>query len=304
MPSLVAELQADALNSGVSTTDLLRKCLVVASKLGVSELAEWARRELDGYGGTAVPDYQIVHGDPQVFNPYRGYQPLHFGDLKHAEIFSQMNFNQPIGELEYDLHQAERARSGGFQIGYSKEAENMLMNAIRFQLRPSLHVSNSQFRRILDAVRKIVLDWSLRLEADGILGEGMTFSGEEKARAREKSVTYHVRNYIHGTFDRSQIQVEAVSSTQQMKASRFDPAELTVLVAALKEALPRLSLPVAQSREFTADVATLESQAQSPNPKAGIVHEALLSVRAILENAGGTLLAAGLLQQIGRLFGA
>lgn len=70
MPSLVAELQANALNHGVSITDLLHKCLVVATKLGVSELADWARRELDGYGESPVPEYRIVYGDPQVFNPY------------------------------------------------------------------------------------------------------------------------------------------------------------------------------------------------------------------------------------------
>lgn len=304
MPSLVAELQADALKSSVSITDLLHKCLVVASKLGVSELAEWARKELDGYGENTVPEYRIVHGDPQVFNPYRGYQPLLFGDSKRAEVFSRMQFNQPIGELEHELRQAERTRSGGFQIGYSKEVENMLMKGIKFQLRPSLRVSSSQFRQILNAIRKIVLEWSLRLEADGILGEGLTFSGEEKARAKEKAATYHIKNYIHGTFDRSQVQIDAVSSTQQMKTSSFDHEELTALVAALKEALPNLSLPVAQAREFAADVTTLESQVQSPNLKAGIVCEALLSLRAVLENAGGSLLAAGLLQQIGRLFGA
>jgi hypothetical protein len=304
MPSLVAELQADALNSKFALTDLLQKCLVVATKLGVSELADWARRELDGYGENPVPEYRIVYGDPQVFNPYHGYQPLHFGDPKHAEAFSSMQFNQPIGELEYDLRRAEKAGSGSFQIGYSQQAENMLMQAIKFRLRPSLHVSSSRFRRILDAVRKIVLEWSLKLESDGILGDGMTFSGEEQARAKEKSVTYHIKNYIHGTFDHSLVQVEAISSTQQVQTPEFDLAQITALIAALREALPRLALAETPSQELAADLQTLESQAQSPNPKRGIVHEALLSVRAVLENAGGSLLAAGLLQQIGRLFGS
>jgi hypothetical protein len=303
MPSLVAELQVDALNSKVAITDLLQKCLVIATKLGVSELADWARRELDGYGENKVPEYRLVYGDPQVFNPVRGYQPLHFGDPKHSEAFSRMHFNQPIGELEYDLRQAEKSGSEGFQFAYSNEAENMLMNAIRFRLRPSLNVGASQFRRLLDAVRKIVLEWSLKLEADGILGDGMTFSGEEKARAKEKSVTYHIKNYIHGKFDHSQVQVEAVSSTQQQNTHHFDPAQLTAVVAALREALPKLALAEKQAEELAADLQTLESQAQSPNPKPGIIREVLLSMRAVLENAGGGLLASGLLQQIGRLFG-
>jgi hypothetical protein len=303
MPSLVAELQADALNSEVAVTDLIRKCLVVATKLGVSQLAVWSRQELDGYGDSAVPKYRIVHGDPQVFNPYQGYQPLYFGDPKAAEHVSYMHFNQPIGELEYGLGQAEKSGSDSFQVMYSAKNEEILMKAIRFRLRPSLHVSAAQFRRILDAARKIALEWALKLEADGIVGEGMTFSPEEKARAKAKAVTYHIKNYIQGSFDHCQVQVEAASSTQQQTTTGFNLQGLTAVVNAIRQALPQLDLQDTKARELAAEVETLVSQTLSPNPKPGIVHEALLSVRSILENAAGGLLASGLLQQIGRLFG-
>jgi AbiTii len=303
MSSLVEELQANALSRNVSVIELLQKCVVVATKLGVSELADWARNELDGYN-KRVPEYRIVHGTPQVFNPYRGYMPLHCADVKQAESLSRMHFNQPIGELEYELRQAEKSGSDSFQVSYALKTERMLMNAIDFGLRPTLHVNASQFRRILDAVRKIVLEWSLKLEADGIRGEGMAFSREEKARAKQKAVTYNIKNYIHGQFDRSQVQVEAQASSQRQEIQQFGAKELASLVATLKEALPNLALSGNQAREFAADLQTLESQAQLPSPKAGIVREVLLSIRSVLENATGSLLASGLLQQVGRFLGA
>ncbi|MHB8473615.1 MAG: AbiTii domain-containing protein [Gammaproteobacteria bacterium] len=52
MPSLVEELQKDALNQAVKLTELLQKSLVVATKLKLNEFASWVRLELDGYGET------------------------------------------------------------------------------------------------------------------------------------------------------------------------------------------------------------------------------------------------------------
>jgi hypothetical protein len=49
MTSLVEELQKDALNSSVSVLDLLRKALVVATKLNIDEFKEWIELELKGY---------------------------------------------------------------------------------------------------------------------------------------------------------------------------------------------------------------------------------------------------------------
>jgi hypothetical protein len=49
MGSLVEELQAEAIKPAVAASDILRKAVVVATKLGVKEMREWIRSELDGY---------------------------------------------------------------------------------------------------------------------------------------------------------------------------------------------------------------------------------------------------------------
>lgn len=231
MSSLVEELQRDALNQNVAVMELLQKCLVVAMKLGIQEFASWARLEIDGYKDKAVPEYRIVHGQPQVFNPYRGYQPLFFPDSKYTERFSRMHFNQPIGQIEHELKSAEKAGSDGFCVSYSPTVEKKLMDAIEFRLQPFLNISASEFWKILDSVRKIVLEWTLKLEADGIIGEGMSFSKEEKAKAQ--SITYNIKNYIQSA-EHSQIQIESIASTQNIAVSQFDVSKLKELIQALR----------------------------------------------------------------------
>jgi hypothetical protein len=72
---------------------------------------------------------------------------------------------------------------------------------------PTLLLGKSTIRGILDAVRNEVLRWSLELERRGVLGEGMTFSPEEKTRAA--AVSYHIGTFsgVLGNVSSSQVQI-------------------------------------------------------------------------------------------------
>jgi len=54
----------------------------------------------------------------------------------------------------------------------------------RLGMVPTLIVGKSQLIGILDAVRNEILNWSLELESQGILGDGMSFSTEELKKAK------------------------------------------------------------------------------------------------------------------------
>ena len=58
-----------------------------------------------------------------------------------------------------------------------------------------------------------------------------------------------------------------------------------------------------EKQELEAEISTLKAQAESPNPKNSIIAESLSSVRRILEASSGNLVASGLINQIGTLFG-
>lgn len=295
MSSLIEELQRDALDWRIPVTQLLQKCRVVATKLNVKELADWVQMELDGYAGQSavVPEYRHVSGIPQVFNPYRGYQPLEFGDVKMQKMLSKMPFYHPISEIE---HMASQEKNS-LHFTFPPETEHVLRQGIQFSLQPSLNINVSQLKRIIEAVRGRILDWSLSLEAAGVIGEGMSFSREEKQKAQ--AVTYNIGNFIQGDVHQSQVGTE--HSTQSNASEHIDLPRLLEVLSVVNRDAQLFGLSEESKKELLAEAQTLEAQAQSPKPKISIIKAGLASMRSIFEGAVGNLAAAGMLHELAKV---
>src|SRR5574338_44709 len=173
MTSLVLELQRDALDPDVSISSLLRKAHVVARKLDVREFQQWTSNALDGYPDRApVPEYRVIHREVKAFNPYnRIWMPMVMENAEEAERLSKRGNNHRVAELEALLESKER--KGVLPMPFSKAVANNLMARSNLPVVPTLVVPRTEIVGILDAIRNIVLNWSLRLENDGIVGTGM-----------------------------------------------------------------------------------------------------------------------------------
>lgn len=301
MASIVLELQQEALNSSVPVSDLLRKSLVVAKKLGIQEFYEWVELELNGYSDLSkVPNYRIITGKVEAWNPYHGWIPAVIDNVEIAEAISKRSIIQPIGEID---NLANDYNGGStFEVPFDKKTELMLMNAGNIRLQPTLKVDKSQLMGILDAVRNIILNWSLKLDSDGILGEGMTFSKEEKNTATKLEKTYTINNFI-GQMTNSQIQQNTTDSRQSLLIKELNIDEVEGLIRSLKESIDKLNLQEESKSEIIADIKSIESQLSSPKPKKGIIKEGLRSLRTILEGAVSSTLSSGIIHQISSLLG-
>lgn len=299
MPTLVADLQRLALDHRSSIVELVQKCLIAASKLDVEQLAVWARRELDGYGDEEVPPYRTVRGQPVVFNPYQGYQPLVASTPEMAQTLSTMPFNQPIGEIEHALLDTQEDM---IIMGYNPEFEAHLRENIKFRLTPALQLSKSQLKKIIDGVRKVVLEWTLVLEKDNVVGEGMSFTKAEVEVARQTA--FNVQNYFAGPIDHSQIQIDTVASSQLQASMTIDRAALQDLLERLDALLAQGNIGDDLAADLRADIATLKAQVSAPRPNRDIVRIALGSVRSIVEGVVTDLAKQGILQLLGRVLGA
>jgi hypothetical protein len=288
MDSLVMELQRASLDEKSSVSSLLRKALVVATKLQVSDFESWARSELEGYQDRSVPipEYRKVHGSPKVWNPYHGYEDLRCELPKMTEIISSM----PLGASVDALEQGSGKDGGTWMFHYPPELEHSIMNGMRGgpMMKPSLHLSDMAIRSVLGRVRTIVLQWSLTLERRGVLGEGMTFTPTE----REHASAVHIDTFIQGVSG-SQIQVNSPGARQQQGMSNEQIAEVRRLVELVEGAL-RGSSDSEEVRELRAEIATLRAQSESPKPKRSVIRESLSSLRAVLEGAAGEILASRL----------
>jgi hypothetical protein len=245
MPSLVLELQRDALDPNVRVSDLLRKAVVVATKLGVVELKEWAQKELAGYeGARAVPPYRKVKGRLSAHNPYRGWIPVMIADSTLQKRLESRDSGSSISELE-DLCKQPDEKGGVLHMPLPHDLLRQVFgNTREFQmgLHPTLLVGQSSVRAILDAVRNEVLRWSLALESQGILGDGMTFSAKEKEKA--SSVTYHIGSFsgVLGDVNNSNVQVgDFAAIYDELKKAGVPQAarnELETVLDELKSAPP------------------------------------------------------------------
>lgn len=180
--SLVHQLQADALNGQVKLTDLLRKAKTVATKLKLAEFRAWCDHELNGYPPDAVPDYRHVSGELKAKNPVTHiWMPCYFEDSALAEQLSHRAVQSSVAELE---HLA--SGDGMLAMPFNQEAQMHFMRYSNVPAPPFLVIQRNRIIGILDTVRTTILEWSLKLEEDGIVGEGMSFSNEEQAVASSK----------------------------------------------------------------------------------------------------------------------
>lgn len=295
MSSIVLELQRDALDRSFPISDLLRKALVVARKLKITEFESWINSELNGYDKAEnIPEYRLVHGTVEAWNPFRGWQPVVFPEHEVQERLSKRPCNQSVAEIESLISREEK---GSVQMPYSAKTQQQLRKAIDFDTEITLIVPNASMVRIVDAVRTIVLNWSLKLEEDDILGEGMSFNPIEKGKAEKTS--YNITNF-YGPVQSPQIQQQTSHSIQISKINQFDLDAVKDFLHDLQSQINKLNLKEDLKQEMEAEVKTVEAQISSPKPKHNVIRESLSSIRSILEGAAGSL-TAQLLARLGPL---
>lgn len=209
MGSLVWELQRDALNREISVLFLLRKALVVARKLNIQEFQQWVEKELNGYPEISyLPQYRFMFGELKAFNPYRGWIPVIVHPQIH-ELISKVPVLQPISEIE------TLKDKNSSLITMQPAWEKILREYHDIPFEMKIHIDISQATGVLEAVRDVVLNWSLKLEEDGILGEEMTFSQKEKQIAAKKDYSSLIQINI------GQSQVQDSSSESQSSSESF-----------------------------------------------------------------------------------
>lgn len=284
MGSIVLELQRDALDKTVPITDLLRKAFVVSRKLHQSSFQEWIESELNGYQGDfEIPYYREMVGQVKGWDPNLDWVPVIINEPTFMEKISKHHSSRPISEIENLLEQQDSNFT--LHAPFSPSQQQVLRKAVNINTEFSLFIDQSAFSRIVDTVRNTVLTWALKLEEDGVLGEGLSFSNAEKETAAQ-SYYFNINNFFSEVKD-TQVQQATGSSSKQNASKTIDLEGLSTLVGHLKKNLDNLGLEKDQKEEVLSDLVTIESQVGSPKPKQNIIRESLKSIRSILEGAGG-----------------
>lgn len=279
MPALVPELVNMASDPAVSVSDLLRRALVVARRLPVPELADWIASELNGYTGD-VPDYRQIRGHLEAMHPYSGPVPLQMAS-SGGDWLTLLSERGSIAELE-----PFSKGTGTLHRHFPTALEHDIMKAMSVPMKPHLMFSTVQIRGIVERVRSRILEWALDLEGRGVLGEGMTFTQQERQTVQEQ-------HYHFGDVSGSQIQIGSSGSTQSQAnstTSNLDLEALRGLIDALGAALDRGNVQGDAAGELRAELATLKAQAASPKPKWEVIRATARTIKNVAEEAGGNIL--------------
>jgi len=234
-PSLVLELQQAAADAHVRVSVVARKALMVASKLGLPDIKEWLKNELDGYGPGDAPEYRKTVCELKTYNPYHGMQPVVMADSELAEVLSTDLNKSSVGEIESLLANKEAHQ---FMSPFPAEMEGELAKVFGRQVKAYRFSTAGQLTSILETVRNRILEWALRLESEGILGKGMSFSEDDKAKAQATpagiiigNVQGVVGNVTGGTISFGDFKTIA----DQLQRAGVRPEEISELEGSLKE---------------------------------------------------------------------
>ncbi|NUB09715.1 hypothetical protein FW320_26590 [Azospirillum sp. Vi22] len=298
MPNLplVVQLQQDALDPKTKVSDLLRKAKFTAAKLSLPDLMEWVDKELQGYT-TEVPNYRIITGQARGLNPYQGWKPIMFGSSAVHDWLSKRPIGASISQLEELM---ERSKEDSLTMTYPPDIDQRIRKSIGFDLEITMFIDRSQISGILDSVRNAVLDWSLKLEAAGIMGEGFTFTQKEKELAHQPSINYQIGSIQNFSGNLGPASDNATINAQQSIGA--DPGQLVKLLDQIEKALPAAELSKEAETEARELVAGVRAELSQSPPDQGKLKSLFGTLKRVAEGAASKVVADGITSNIDLIF--
>ncbi len=278
-------LQRDSLDSAVAVSDLLRKALLIATKLDVPDFKTWIENELDGYrNSSSIPPYRVGTGTVMAQDRWGRWIPVVFPSTEQTELVARVNFSDKVAAIETLMQRALSDEAANLRIDCLPEEQELLRRGSQHGLiRHSRFVRVEDLKGVLDAIRTEILKWSLKLEKDGILGEGMTFSKDEQRKASEVHYTTHFHGNVGNVAQSSEHVIQTASIGIQSK-------DLARLVTDFSAHIDELNLDARQKQRAEAQLAILNTEL-SGEPDPEIVRRAGQALWNVTQGAVGSLLA-------------
>lgn len=210
LDQLIDGLTEDSL----STSNALRKFLVVGSRLQSEPIKEWVNGELNGYGTTPVERYPSYRGplstpvEVLFVGPFNSSQKYYLAahevpdEREFRQAFFYVYLNQSLASLEEMTRSKEPMGSpwpttAVMQLRrWSNElkAPNLEMHEVHSAKQL---VSKPLLHGVIDAVRNKALQLALDLQAD-VPDAGESGGPTVQNKEVERKVSFHFETHIHG----------------------------------------------------------------------------------------------------------
>jgi hypothetical protein len=301
---LILQIQQAALDSNSSVTDALRKAKLACTKLGLSEFGKWVDRELNGYFDIPVeevPNYRKLLGIPMAYDFHQGWLPIDFRSAEEAEGWSHIYLGESLPAIEENLRGASTV-GGAFGYPYPANAAASLARTLpsSTSTRFNVKVSVSQITQIVNVVRNMILDWSIDMEKQGILGADLIFNEEE--RAKSAAATAATVNNIHIGQVGSFVQSAENSIVQGGVDAVLNLDRVRQFVEQVEQLLSGADVPKSVKEDTEAALSEVKQAAAHPHER-GKLTAALRAVGRAAAPAGAHLLKVAVDARVARLLG-
>jgi len=287
--SVVLELQQEILSTNCDILSALRKAHVIARKLNLVEFDSWIQGELQGYKEYSdIPDYRSVHGSLQAWNPYRGWIPTMIPSSEMEQTICNHKLRDSLSSL---IELYNKNSTGSFEIQFNGEILSALnkMFDVPIEMKFVLKVGAHQLKGIIEHIKDYLLQWTMDLEQAGIMGEGLSFTKEEKNAAQTLSGT--INNYYGNTSVINAPVNNAPIINGNNNSNTFNYNDVERIMRELSEILSQEDISREDNETITELLAEINDKIKSKK-KLGIIKSALIGLKDFLISAGANVAAA------------
>ena len=298
MSSAILELQKEISSQDCDVINVLRRAHLIATKLNLVDFDKWLMYELNGYpNNTLTPDYRRVKGELKANNPYYGWVPVILADPEMEKLICQIKLINSVSEIKSMCDDSD----AGIFVSIPGSVQQSLaeMSNMPAPMQMVVKVPRTAVMDIIEKVKNAVLEWTLKLEKEGILGDEMSFNEEEKKSAQVIPQT--INNYYAAT--------NIISGTaHNMQVVAGDNATLTIGDEKIKAVLAEIERSILEEQMLEEDkdeaieILREISEKVEQGKKVSVIKAALIGLKDFLINAGAGVAAALLHAKIQGLF--
>lgn len=285
---LVKDIQLDILHNK-DIVSILRKTLVLAQKLNLSDLEILIKSELNWYDKKGkVPKYRIVYGNSIVWwNPYHGWILANIDNDKLFDLLTTIEMHESISVIEKF---AQRWAEVILPTAYMSKFMNI-------STQYKVCVDKTPFIKIIEYLKTFILETCVNLEKEWINGNWISFSNEEMQVAKNiPSVT----NIFYWEIKTNNLQISSDNSQQNIEVSALDIGEIKNFLSQLKAYNSQIKeLPNGQEIQGKLDL--LEQEIVKQKPSEWLIKNSLLFIKDALSWASWNLIATWVLGLLNNL---
>ena len=291
MGSIVLELQNEIVSSNCDVVNVLRRAHLIASKLKLTDFDKWIQYELNGYPDQeSCPEYRKIRGSLKAFNPYNGWIPTLIQNNEFEKKICERKLANSISEIISLCESSKNGLISEFSGEHLALFNKMFDSPL--PMRYALHIPTTAVKDIEEKVKNTILEWTLKLEAEGIVGENMTFSEKEKDCAI--NIPQTVNNYYGNTsvINSPSDNVQIVSGSENTVSFSYD--KVKDMITEVEKSIGESDLSkddMETAVELLDDIKSKIEEEKKPH----ILKSALVGLKDFLINTGANV-AAGLIQ--------